>query len=155
MTVFNTSRTMGQSFIGGASTVAQAAQTYQYTAQAAKDTGATPGVSKAAGAKEAFATVMTGSQPGGPRAAGERIYTDNPRSQQFADVRNSSANSVSAPSQTGNAGNVTIAASKAATNAASPASVARDSYEPKDTGASDSWGVFASDRATPKSERKR
>jgi type IV secretory pathway TrbL component len=151
-TVVNTSRTMAQSLISGAGTVTQAAQTYQYTAQAAKDTGSAPEAAKAAGAKEAFSTVMTGSRPGGPRAAGERIYADNQRARQFADVRNSSANSVSAPSQT-TAGNVTIAGSKAA---ASTASAARESYESaKGTGASsDSWGAFASDRAKPKNARK-
>jgi type IV secretory pathway TrbL component len=158
-TVVNTSRTMAQSLISGTSTVTQAAQSYQYTAQAAKDTGSTPGAAKAAGAREAFSTVMTGSRPGGPRAAGERIYADNQRAQQFADVRNSSANSVSAPlsqsgaeSPTGRgalAGNVTIAASNAA------ASAARESFTPtKEMSASDSWGAFASDKAKPKSERK-
>jgi hypothetical protein len=35
---------------------------------------------------------MTGPQPGGPRAAGERIYADHQRAAQFADVRNSGAN---------------------------------------------------------------
>ena len=99
-TVVNTSRMAAQKVIGGASLVSQAAQTYQYTAQAAKDTGSTPEAAKAAGAKEAFSTVMTGSQPGGARAAGERIYADSQRERQFADVRNSSANSFSAPSQT-------------------------------------------------------
>jgi type IV secretory pathway TrbL component len=160
-TVVNTSRTMAQSLIGGTSTVTQAAQTYQYTAQAAKDTGSTSGAAKAVGAKEAFSTVMTGSRPGGPRAAGERIYTDNQRAQQFADVRNSSANSVSAPLTRSGAesgkgvpgGNVTIAGSNAA------ASTARESYESAKEARTpdswDSWGVFASDRKKKESGEKR
>jgi hypothetical protein len=91
MTVLNTSRTAAQKMIGGASVVTQAAQTYMYTSQAAKDTGSTPGEARKAGAAEALKTIATGSQPGGPRAAGERIYADHQRGQQFADVRNSSA----------------------------------------------------------------
>jgi hypothetical protein len=94
MTVVNMSRTAAQKMIGGASVVSQAAQTYMHTSQAAKDTGSTPGEAKRAGAWEAFKTVMTGSQPGGPRAAGDRMYAGHQRQTQFADVRNS-----------GNAGN--------------------------------------------------
>jgi type IV secretory pathway TrbL component len=90
MTVINTSRTAAQKMIGGASLVSQAAQTYMYTSQAAKDTGSTPGEARKAGAVEALKTITTGSQPGGPRAAGERIYADHQRGTQFADVRNSS-----------------------------------------------------------------
>jgi hypothetical protein len=90
-TVVNTSRMAAQKMIGGASVVSQAAQTYQYTEKAARDTGSSPGDSRKAGAWEAFKTVMTGSQPGGPRAAGERIYADHQRAAQFADVRNSGA----------------------------------------------------------------
>jgi hypothetical protein len=166
MTVFNSSRTMAQGVIGAGNTVSQAAQTYQYTAQSAKDTGSAPVEAKTAGAKEAFATVMTGPQPGGPRAAGERIYADNQRAQQFADVRGSganagetNANTISAPaSQTGTESaassgktinNVTIAGSNAA------ASAARDVYESKEPSASDSWGSFASDRAKSKNGEKR
>ena len=89
MTVVNTSRTAAQKMIGGASLVSQAAQTYMYTSQASRDTGSTPGEARKSGAVEALKTITTGSQPGGPRAAGERIYADHQRGQQFADVRNS------------------------------------------------------------------
>jgi hypothetical protein len=88
MTVLNTSRTTAQKMIGGASVVSQAAQTYMYTSQAAKDTGSTSGEAKRAGAWEVFKTVMTGPQPGGPRAEGDRMYADHQRGTQFADVRN-------------------------------------------------------------------
>ena len=86
-TIINTSRSMAQKTIAGASLVSQAAQTLSFTSQAARDTGATPGEAKSVGAKEALSTIMTGPQPGGPRAAGERIYTDHQRGAQFADVR--------------------------------------------------------------------
>jgi type IV secretory pathway TrbL component len=89
MTVVNTSRTAAQKVMGGASVVSQAAQTYQYTSQAARDTGSSPGEAKSAGAAEALKTVAAGTQPGGPRAAGERSSSDYQRGQQFADVRNS------------------------------------------------------------------
>jgi type IV secretory pathway TrbL component len=97
MTVLNTSRTAAQKMIGGASVVSQSAQTYMYTSQAAKDTGSTSGEAKKAGAWEAFKTVMTGSQPGGLRAAGDRMYSDHQRGTQFADARSGSANAMSAP----------------------------------------------------------
>jgi hypothetical protein len=97
MTVVNTSRMAAQKMIGGASVVSQAAQTYAYTSQAAKDTGSSPGEAKKAGAWEAFKTVMTGSRPGGPRAAGDRMYADHQRETQFADVRSGGANAMSAP----------------------------------------------------------
>ena len=98
MTVINTSRNMANKAIGGASLVSQAAQTYQHTSQAARDTGSTSGEARSAGAKEALATVATGPQSGGPRAAGERIYSDHQRSQQFADTRaGSSANTMAQP----------------------------------------------------------
>ncbi|MDR1508715.1 MAG: type IV secretion system protein [Synergistaceae bacterium] len=87
MGIWEKSRTAAQKVMGGASVVSQAAQTYAYTSQAAKDTGSTPGEAKRAGAWEAFKTVMTGSQPGGPRAAGDRIYADHQRGQQYADAR--------------------------------------------------------------------
>jgi hypothetical protein len=88
MTVVNTSRTAAQKMIGGASLVSQAAQTYMYTSQASRDTGSTPGEARKAGAVEALKTIITGSQPGGPRAAGDRMYSDYQRGTQFADVRN-------------------------------------------------------------------
>jgi hypothetical protein len=98
MSVVNTSRMAAQKVMGGASVVSQAAQTYAYTSQAAKDTGSTPGEAKRAGAWEAFKTVMTGSQPGGPRGAGDRMYADHQRGQQYADVRNGgNSNSLSSP----------------------------------------------------------
>lgn len=97
-TVISTSRTMAQKIMGGSSVVSQAAQTYQHTSQAARDTGSTVGQARAAGAKEALSTVMTGSSSGGAQAAGERIYSDNQRASQFADVRSAgSANSMSPP----------------------------------------------------------
>jgi hypothetical protein len=89
MTVVNTSRMAAQKVMGGASVVSQAAQTYQHTSQAARDTGSAPNAAKSAGAVEALKTVTAGTQAGGPRAAGERIYTDHQRAAQFADVRNS------------------------------------------------------------------
>jgi type IV secretory pathway TrbL component len=103
MTVFNTSRMAAQKMIGGASMVSQAAQTYKYTSQAAKDTGSTPGEAKRAGAWEAFKTVMTGPQPGGPRAAGDRMYADHQRESQYADARSGGANAMSAPNAANNA----------------------------------------------------
>jgi type IV secretory pathway TrbL component len=130
-TVWQMSRTAAQSVIGGASVVSQAAQTYQYTSQAAKDTGSTPSDAKAAGAKEAVSTVLTGTQPGGPRGAGERIYSDYQRGQQFADVRNSAggvSNTMAAPAP------ASVAAATASSATAAP------------SGSSDSWGSFASDR---------
>jgi hypothetical protein len=65
MTVVSTSRTAAQKMIGGASLVSQAAQTYMYTSQAAKDTGSAPGEARKAGAWEALKTIAAGSQPGG------------------------------------------------------------------------------------------
>jgi type IV secretory pathway TrbL component len=149
-TVISTSHLAAQKITSGASTVTQAAQTYQYTAQAAKDTGSSTGGSKAAGAWEAIKTVMTGSQHGGPRAAGDQIYSDYQRGQQFADVRNGggNANTISAPSRTSAetsssraeapVGNVTIAGSYAAANDARSTAT--------EASISDSWGIFASDR---------
>ena len=100
----STSRTMAQKAMSGASTVSQAMQSFQYTRQAARDTGSTPEEAKKAGAMEAFKTVMTGSRPGGSRSAGERMYSDHQRGQQFADVRNSpnSPDTMAAPKSTGN-----------------------------------------------------
>lgn len=97
-TVISTSRNIAQTTIGGASTVSQAAQTFQHTSQAARDTGSTVEGARTAGAKEAAATILTGPQAGGPRAAGERIYADHQRDEQFADVR-SGANVMAQPNQ--------------------------------------------------------
>ena len=103
-TVINTSHMAAQSIKSGASTVMQAAQTYQYTSQAARDTGSTPEQARTAGFKEAFKTIAAGSQHGGHRAAGEQIYTDHQRAAQFADVRaaGTNANTISAPTQQAN-----------------------------------------------------
>jgi type IV secretory pathway TrbL component len=100
-TVISTSRTLARGVMGGTGAVSQAAQAYQYTSQAAKDTGSTSGEAKAAGAQEALRTVMLGSRPGGSRTVGERIYSDAQRSQQFSDVRNSGANTMGSPGITG------------------------------------------------------
>jgi type IV secretory pathway TrbL component len=153
MTVVNTSRMAAQKMMGGASVVSQAAQTYQYTAQASRDTGSAPGAATAAGAKEAMKTVMTGTQAGGARAAGERSYTDYQRARQFADVRNSAANGAvnafSAPPSGVSgvpraAGNVTIAGS-------SGAKAAQVQEQAGGTGVRDVkddawWGSYESDR---------
>jgi hypothetical protein len=107
MTVVNTSRTAAQKVIGGASLVSQAAQTYQYTSQAVRDTGSSPGESRKAGVVEAIKTIAMGSQPGGPRAAGDRMYADHQRGAQFSDVRNSGAerNTLGAPPASQNSQN--------------------------------------------------
>jgi hypothetical protein len=125
MTVLNTSRTAAQKMIGGASLVSQAAQTYMYTSQASRDTGSTQGEARKAGAVEALKTIAMGSQPGGPRAAGERIYADHQRGQQFADVRNSGTdrNTLGVPpasqsQQSAESSQKTAAAASAASNAA-------------------------------------
>jgi hypothetical protein len=176
MTVINTSRMAAQKMIGGASLVSQAAQAYQYTAQASKDTGSTPGEARKAGASEAFKTIMTGPQAGGPRAAGERIYSDFQRNAQFADVRGGSANTVSAPpnsttsapdisttpgdSKSNPSGSVHGAGayttpssqnSGQPVNSTQPAgnvTIAGSAKEAKDIYGSpdDSWGIFESDR---------
>jgi len=144
-TVINTSRTMAQKMIGGASVVSQAAQTNQYTSQAARDTGSTPSEAKGIGAKEAFSTVMAGPKPGGPRAAGERIYTDHQRSTQFADVRAGSSpsqNTMAQPVSGSMGGFVTISAdraNKANEAAGAPGSASTDTADA-------AWGSFASDR---------
>ena len=137
-TVISTSNMAAQKIKSGFSTVTQATQAYQYTAQAARDTGSTSGQARNAGAMEALKTVLTGPQPGGPRSAGERIYADHQRAAQFADVREgANANTISAPSRGTFGENVTIAGSYAA---ASNVGTSRE------TSASDSWGSFASDR---------
>jgi type IV secretory pathway TrbL component len=149
-TVVGASRTAARGIIGGVSTVSQAAQTYLYTSQAAKDTGSTTGEARKAGAWEAFKTVMTGPQAGGPRAAGERIYSDHQRSTQFADVRSGGADNLSAPSGTnqGNQGkaSTTQVSGTAATGVTiAGAKEAADIYgSPSDN--DDFWGSYASDR---------
>ena len=150
-TVWQMSRAGAQSVIGGASVVSQAMQTYQHTAQASRDTGSTPSEAKTAGAKEAIATVMTGTQPGGPRAAGERIYSDYQRGQQFADVRNAgTVNTMYSPNSSSVAATATVAAAvSAAANAESSTQSSNPGTEPYAYPKSenmDSWGSFASDK---------
>ena len=82
-TVASTSRIVAQTAMKGVSVLQQAVQSFQYTQQAAKDTGSTPGQARAAGAVEALKTVMAGPRPGGPRAAGEQIYSDHARARGF------------------------------------------------------------------------
>jgi hypothetical protein len=134
-TVWQMSRSGAQSVIGGVSLVSQAAQTYQYTAQASRDTGSTPGEARAAGAKEAIKTLTTGTQPGGPRGAGERVYSDYQRGQQFADVRNAggTSNTMASPASSATVATATAAAAVEVTAKA------------VDTN-SDYWGSYASDR---------
>lgn len=103
-TVINTSHMMAQKAISGASTINQAMQSYQYTQQAARDTGSEPKEAKQVAAMEAVKTVMTGNQSGGARSAGERIYSDHLHSMQFAEARNNTgntANSMAAPKKRG------------------------------------------------------
>jgi type IV secretory pathway TrbL component len=151
-TVAGASRTMTGGIIGGVSTVSQAAQAYQYTAQASRDTGSSPGEARKAGAWDAFKTVMTGPQAGSPRAAGERIYSDHQRAAQFADARNSGADNLSAPSGTTQTNQADQAkTSSQVSGAAAPgvtiagAKEAADMYGPSfnDDGY---WGSYASDR---------
>jgi hypothetical protein len=97
MSVWNGSGTAAKTIAGAGSAVSQAAQTYAHTSQAARDTGSTPGEARKAGAFEAFKTIMTGPQPGGSYAAGDRMYTDHQRASQFADSRNGGADSLGAP----------------------------------------------------------
>jgi type IV secretory pathway TrbL component len=135
MTVVNMSGTAAQKMIGGASVVSQAAQTYQYTSQAAKDTGSTPGEAKRAGAWEAFKTVMTGSQPGGPRAAGDRMYADHQRGTQFADARSagSDRNTLGAPPASQSPQNTPKADAAAASAASSEAAHGAGAYQTPST----------------------
>jgi hypothetical protein len=146
MTVFNTSRTAAQKVIGGASLVSQAAQTFQYTSQAARDTGSSPGEPRKAGAVEAIKTIATGSQPGGPRAAGERIYADHQRGTQFADVRNSGTdrNTLGAPSASQSSQNPQNSQNSQKTDAAASvaSATATQSAEPYKTPSADS--IFGS-----------
>jgi hypothetical protein len=107
MSVFNTSRMAAHGVMGAASTVSQAAQALSYTSQAARDTGSSPGEARRAGAWEAFKTVMTGPQPGGSRAAGDRMYSDDQRAAQYAGARNGgNANALGSPATVSIAGAV-------------------------------------------------
>jgi type IV secretory pathway TrbL component len=147
--VAGASRTMARGAMGAVNTVSQAAQTYLYTAQASRDTGSTPSQARAAGAWEAFKTVMAGPQAGGERAAGERIYSDSQRSAQFADARNSGADNLSAPSGTNQANQAKTSAQVSGTAASgitiAGAKEAADIYGPA-SGNDDFWGSYASDR---------
>ena len=146
-TVVGASRTAARGIMGGVSAVSQAAQTYLYTSQAAKDTGSTTGEARKAGAWEAFKTVMTGAQAGGPRAAGERIYSDNQRAAQFADSRNSGADNLSAPSGANQGKTSTTQVSGTATTGVTIAGAkeAADIYG-SPPNSDDFWGSYASDR---------
>jgi hypothetical protein len=150
MSVWSKSRTMAQGAIGIGSTVSQAAQTYSYTAQAARDTGSSPGEARKAGAWEAFKTVMTGPQAGGPRAAGDRIYSDHQRGQQFADARNDGADNLSAPSGGTNQAEQAKTSSQGSGTAVSDAGVAdaKDAADMYGSSSNDDeyWGSYASDR---------
>jgi type IV secretory pathway TrbL component len=107
MTIFNTSRVGAHGVTGAAGAVTQAAQAYSYTSQAAKDTGASSGEARRAGAWEAFKAVMTGPHPGASRSGGEQIYSDYQRGQQFADVRSGGdSNSLGSPPAASSAGAV-------------------------------------------------
>lgn len=149
-TVISTSRMMAQKMIGGASVVSQAAQTYQYTSQAARDTGSRRGQRELP--CEAVSTVMNGSKAGGSRTAGERIYSDQRTASQFADVRSGSgANTMSAPSGNGVAsaagtGGVTIAGSSSSNLSAGNAKEAQDTYDSSAKTSSDSCDSYASDK---------
>ncbi|MDR2522999.1 MAG: type IV secretion system protein [Synergistaceae bacterium] len=90
-TVASTSRTAAQTAMKGVSVLQQALQSFQHTQQAAKDTGSTPGQARTAGAAEALKTVMAGPRPGGPRAAGEQIYSDHARAREFGRAPQASA----------------------------------------------------------------
>ena len=83
MTVYSMSRTLAHGTTSSVSAVSQAAQAYQHTTQAAKDTGASPTQSRAAGAWDAVKTVFAGSSHGSPRSSGEQIYSDYHRAQEF------------------------------------------------------------------------
>jgi hypothetical protein len=149
-TVVGTSRTAARGIMGGVSTVSQAAQIDLYTAQAAKDTGSTTGEARKAGAWEAFKTVMTGPQAGGPRTAGERIYSDHQRAAQFADARNSGADNLSAPSGTNQGDQVKTSTTQGSGTAAAGVTIAgakeaADIYG-SPSNSDDFWGSYASDR---------
>jgi hypothetical protein len=153
MSVWSKSRTMAQGAMGIGSTVSQAAQAYSHTAQAAKDTGSSPGEARKAGAWEAFKTVMTGPQAGGPRAAGDRIYSDHQRAAQFADARNSGADNLSAPPGGTNQTNQADQG-KTSSQVSGAAAVGVTIAEAKDaegmysssSGDDEYWGSYASDR---------
>jgi type IV secretory pathway TrbL component len=178
MTVWGASRTTAQNIIGAGSTVSQAAQTYPYTSQAARDTGSAQGAARAAGAREVLKTVMTGPQPGGERAAGDRMYADHQRAAQFADARNGGANSLGSPppsdaapadsssgesGRTAGAGAYVTPSSQSlgfapSVNAGRTAEMnrnqagAREAVEGYGSSAADSWGSCESDRRADKGE---
>ena len=141
-TVINSSRTMAQKAIHAASAVNQAQQAYQHTFQAARDTGSSASEARSAGAKEAAALLMTGAPVGGPRAEGERIYSDNQRGTQFADVR--AANQSGLTPNTMNRPEATRSETVGKTDGfvTFGDSKSTQSASPSDT----SWGFFASDR---------
>ena len=83
MTVYSMSRSLAHGTTSSVSAVSQAAQAYQHTTQAAKDTGTSNTQSRAAGAWDAVKTVFAGASHGSPRSSGEQIYSDYHRSQEF------------------------------------------------------------------------
>jgi type IV secretory pathway TrbL component len=149
MSVWSKSRTVAQGAIGAAGTVSQAVQTYQYTSQAARDTGSSPGEARKAGALEAFKTIMTGPQAGGPRAAGDKIYSDHQRAAQYADVRNAGGamDSLSSPASSATSSPAAGASANNATNRGN-ANMSSDGGEEGDY-----WGSYESDRRKDKGER--
>ena len=149
MSVWSKSRTVAQGAIGAAGTVSQAVQTYQYTSQAARDTGSSPGEARKAGALEAFKTIMTGPQAGGPRAAGDKIYSDHQRAAQYADVRNAGGamDSLSSPASSATSSPAAGASANNATNQGN-ANMSSDGGEEGDY-----WGSYESDRRKDKGER--
>jgi hypothetical protein len=166
-TVISASHMAAQTIRAGATNVMQAAQTFQYTSQAARDTGSSPEQAKTAGFMDAAKTVTAGSRPGGPRAAGEQMYTDHQRAAQFADVRGggTNANTISAPSRTGadtstsrgisrestaNAGSFAAANEARGMNSGTGVYDSWASYASEGRRTTDSWGTFASDRKKSK-----
>ena len=149
MSVWSKSRTVAQGAIGAAGTVSQAVQTYQYTSQVARDTGSSPGEARKAGALEAFKTIMTGPQAGGPRAAGDKIYSDHQRAAQYADVRNAGGvmDSLSSPASSATSSPAAGASANNATNRGN-ANMSSDGGEEVDY-----WGSYESDRRKDKGER--
>ena len=93
---------------------------------------------------------MTGPQAGGPRAAGERIYSDNQRSAQFADVRSGGADNLSVPSGANQVNHAKASATQVSGTATAGVSIA-GAKEAADIYSSPSnsdgfWGSYASDR---------
>lgn len=118
-TVMSAGRSLAKGAAGAAGTVSQASQAFKHTAQASSDTGASLGRAKAAGAMEAFKTVMGGSRSNSPRAKGDQMYADYDRANQFADVRagGANANTMSAPANKGKSVSVADAKPKEADGA--------------------------------------